>query len=142
MGVPSAILEHVILCHQEESLWPLTSDNNTLKSIFDEIFDTSKVTKAVNVYMKYKKSLNEKLKTLNFEKESLYKDKEIFDKNKERIKFYEDTIYNLKNKISEFSEDINYFENEKNILEKLINELVEIERKYTTKNAEIKSIKK
>lgn len=47
MGVSNAILENVIFCHQEESLWPF-SDQANLKKIFDEIFDTTKYTKALN----------------------------------------------------------------------------------------------
>jgi DNA repair protein RAD50 len=46
MGVSSAILENVIFCHQEDTLWPF-SDQANLKKIFDEIFDTTKYTKAL-----------------------------------------------------------------------------------------------
>ena len=47
MGVSNAILENVVFCHQDESLWPF-SDQGNLKKIFDEIFDTSKYTKALH----------------------------------------------------------------------------------------------
>ena len=46
MGISNAILENVIFCHQDESLWPF-SDQGNLKKIFDEIFDTTKYTKAL-----------------------------------------------------------------------------------------------
>ena len=46
LGVSNAILENVIFCHQDESLWPF-SDQANLKKIFDEIFDTTKYTKAL-----------------------------------------------------------------------------------------------
>lgn len=46
MGVSNAILENVVFCHQDESLWPF-SDQANLKKIFDEIFDTTKYTKAL-----------------------------------------------------------------------------------------------
>jgi len=62
MGVSGAILENVIFCHQDESLWPF-SDQGNLKKIFDEIFDTSKYTKALqemrNVGKKYSKYAKE-----------------------------------------------------------------------------------
>jgi len=58
LGVSPAILENVIFCHQEESLWPF-SDQGNLKKIFDEIFDTTKYTKALtemrNIQKKYTK---------------------------------------------------------------------------------------
>jgi DNA repair protein RAD50 len=46
LGISKAILDNIVFCHQDESLWPF-SDNNTLKGIFDELFDTKKFTKAV-----------------------------------------------------------------------------------------------
>ncbi|KAI8933724.1 hypothetical protein NX059_009440 [Plenodomus lindquistii] len=47
LGVSKAILENVIFCHQEDSLWPL-SDASTLKKKFDEIFEALKYTKAID----------------------------------------------------------------------------------------------
>ena len=41
LGVSAAVLEKVIFCHQEESLWPF-GDTATLKTIFDDLFDTTK----------------------------------------------------------------------------------------------------
>jgi DNA repair protein RAD50 len=47
LGVSKAILDNVIFCHQEDSLWPL-SDASTLKKKFDEIFEALKYTKAID----------------------------------------------------------------------------------------------
>lgn len=41
LGVSKAILENVIFCHQEDSLWPL-AEPGTLKKKFDEIFASTK----------------------------------------------------------------------------------------------------
>ncbi|KAI9320740.1 AAA domain-containing protein [Dichotomocladium elegans] len=46
LGVPKAILENVIFCHQEESNWPL-SEPSVLKKKFDDIFASTKYTKAL-----------------------------------------------------------------------------------------------
>ncbi|TKA33225.1 hypothetical protein B0A50_00778 [Salinomyces thailandicus] len=46
LGVSKAILDYVIFCHQEESLWPL-SQPAELKKKFDEIFEALKYTKAI-----------------------------------------------------------------------------------------------
>lgn len=43
-GVSKAILENVVFCHQEDSLWPF-KDNATLKTIFDELFETTSFAK-------------------------------------------------------------------------------------------------
>ncbi|KAI9744443.1 MAG: DNA repair protein rad50 [Claussenomyces sp. TS43310] len=46
LGVSEAILDSVIFCHQDESLWPM-SDPSTLKKKFDAIFEALKYTKAI-----------------------------------------------------------------------------------------------
>ncbi|KAJ1651571.1 DNA repair protein rad50 [Dispira simplex] len=46
LGVSKAILQNVIFCHQEDSNWPL-SEPSALKKKFDEIFASSRYTKAL-----------------------------------------------------------------------------------------------
>lgn len=46
LGVSPAILDAVIFCHQEESMWPL-SEPAALKKRFDEIFEALKYTKVI-----------------------------------------------------------------------------------------------
>ncbi|KIW09030.1 uncharacterized protein PV09_00923 [Verruconis gallopava] len=46
LGVSKAVLESVIFCHQDESLWPMSTPA-ILKKKFDEIFEAQKYTKAV-----------------------------------------------------------------------------------------------
>jgi DNA repair protein RAD50 len=57
LGVPKAILDNVIFCHQEDSLWPL-SDATTLKKKFDEIFEALKYTKAIDNIKQIRKNRN------------------------------------------------------------------------------------
>ena len=47
LGVSPAILDAVIFCHQDESLWPM-SEPSALKKKFDEIFEAMKYTKAID----------------------------------------------------------------------------------------------
>lgn len=47
LGVSKAILENVIFCHQENSLWPMLPPKE-LKIIFDTIFEAHKYTKAID----------------------------------------------------------------------------------------------
>ncbi|KAI9100626.1 hypothetical protein DFS34DRAFT_592510 [Phlyctochytrium arcticum] len=54
LGVPKAILDNVIFCHQEESFWPL-SEPSTLKKKFDEIFASTKYTKALDSIKSFRK---------------------------------------------------------------------------------------
>ncbi|VDL74130.1 unnamed protein product [Nippostrongylus brasiliensis] len=54
LGVPSAILDNVIFCHQEESTWPL-SEPKELKLRFDRIFRLTRFVKALDVMKKLKR---------------------------------------------------------------------------------------
>lgn len=95
MGVSNAVLENVIFCHQEESLWPF-SDQTNLKKIFDEIFDTTKYTKALgelrNVAKKYSKYAKEFKQELDLKK----KDFEHYAKVKSNITTFESKIADIK----------------------------------------------
>lgn len=72
MGVSKAILESVILCHQEESNWPL-SEPSALKKKFDDIFEASRFTKALDHIKTLRKERVSELKVdqerLNFLKQ-------------------------------------------------------------------------
>ncbi|KAJ7459863.1 hypothetical protein FB451DRAFT_1182155 [Mycena latifolia] len=47
LGVSKAVLENVIFCHQEDSYWPL-AEPAALKKKFDDIFEATKYTKALD----------------------------------------------------------------------------------------------
>uniref|UniRef100_A0A0N5APQ3 SMC_N domain-containing protein n=1 Tax=Syphacia muris TaxID=451379 RepID=A0A0N5APQ3_9BILA len=54
LGVPAAILEYVVFCHQEESTWPL-DEPKKLKERFDEIFQVTSYVKAIDELKKIQK---------------------------------------------------------------------------------------
>jgi DNA repair protein RAD50 len=66
LGVSKAVLEHVIFCHQEDASWPLM-EGAVLKKRFDEIFDSTRYTKAIEVFRKTEKEMNAKVKDLKTE---------------------------------------------------------------------------
>ncbi|KAK6014975.1 hypothetical protein OSTOST_19609, partial [Ostertagia ostertagi] len=68
LGVPAAILDNVIFCHQEDSNWPL-SEPKELKLRFDRIFRLTRFVKAMEVMKKMKKDYEGQLATL-LEKQS------------------------------------------------------------------------
>lgn len=74
LGASPAILEYVIFCHQEDSLWPL-SDSSTLKKRFDEIFEAHKYTKAIETIKVLRKKQNEELAKLKITEQHLKEDK-------------------------------------------------------------------
>lgn len=68
LGVSKAVLDNVIFCHQDESMWPM-SDSSTLKKKFDEIFEAGKYIKAIDNIKKVRKENSDQLKILK-ERES------------------------------------------------------------------------
>lgn len=66
LGISKAILDHVIFCHQEDSSWPL-SENSALKKRFDEIFDSTRYSKAIGIFKQTEKDMNAKVKDLKAE---------------------------------------------------------------------------
>lgn len=67
MGVSPAVLENVIFCHQEDSLWPL-SDGKTLKTKFDDIFAATRYTKALENIAKLRKEKATEIKIMEVER--------------------------------------------------------------------------
>jgi DNA repair protein RAD50 len=61
LGVSKAILENVIFCHQEDSLWPL-SEPATLKKKFDDIFSSTRYTKVLDNLKTIRKEKDAQLK--------------------------------------------------------------------------------
>jgi len=68
LGVSKAILESVIFCHQEESLWPM-SEPSALKKRFDDIFEAVKYTKVIENIKVLRKDHSAKLKLLEKDQE-------------------------------------------------------------------------
>lgn len=91
LGVSKAILENVIFCHQEDSLWPM-SEPAALKKKFDSIFEADKYTKAIENIKNIRKE--------NVSKLAVHKENEKHSKvNQERAKESEDKISKIYDKI-------------------------------------------
>ncbi|OII74684.1 uncharacterized protein cubi_00237 [Cryptosporidium ubiquitum] len=84
-GVSNSIIENVLFCHQEDSNWPL-QDMVKVKKKFDELFGSTRYSKALEYITKLKSEYNKKIK-----------DKALFNENlKQKIDFLEGII-NKKN---------------------------------------------
>lgn len=74
LGVTRSILNYVIFCHQEDSLWPI-SEPAVLKKRFDEIFDSVKYIKVLDNFKDLRKQFNEDIKLLTNNVEHLKQEK-------------------------------------------------------------------
>lgn len=61
LGALRAVLEYVIFCHQDDSLWPL-SEASVLKKRFDEIFEALRFTKVLDTLKGLRKDMAADLK--------------------------------------------------------------------------------
>ncbi|WEJ96353.1 DNA repair protein rad50 [Yamadazyma tenuis] len=98
LGITKPILDYVIFCHQDESLWPL-SEPSLLKKKFDDIFQASKFTKILDNLKVINKDLSVDIKLLEKSVEHLKVDKK-------RSKKIVDNLNNLKTQIEDLNEEI------------------------------------
>lgn len=63
LGASKAVLEYVIFCHQDDSLWPL-SEAGVLKKRFDEIFEALKFTKALDSLKSIRKDMTANIRLI------------------------------------------------------------------------------
>lgn len=61
MSVPRSVLENVIFVHQEDALWPLT-EASQVKKKFDDIFESTRYSKALEEIQKLRKKKQQEVK--------------------------------------------------------------------------------
>jgi DNA repair protein RAD50 len=105
MGVPPAILENVIFCHQDESLWPM-SEPGALKVKFDEIFEAQKYTKAVDAIKSTSKAHTIKLGQLKIHEENNKVMKDRAEQIQRRSETLQNEIETIRDSISTIDQNI------------------------------------
>lgn len=106
LGVSRAVLDNVIFCHQDESLWPM-SEPSVLKKKFDEIFEALKYTKAVENIKILRKKQGEELQRFKIMEEHTKEDKNKYDKAEKRACQLSDEISNMTKKTNELKDEMN-----------------------------------
>ncbi|KAG8827144.1 DNA repair protein rad50 [Serendipita sp. 401] len=91
LGVSKAVLDNVIFCHQEDSYWPL-AEASTLKKKFDDIFEASKYTKALDAIKNLRKERVAELKVDKERLEGALREKNHSDKLRGRIEDLNATV--------------------------------------------------
>lgn len=98
LGASKAVLEYVIFCHQDDSLWPL-SEAGVLKKRFDEIFEASKFSKVLDNLKSIRKDMATDIKLIEQSVQHAKIDKVRAKKIREKL---EDS----KGKVEHYTEDI------------------------------------
>lgn len=102
LGVSTAVIDNVIFCHQEESLWPM-SDSNTLKKKFDEIFEAQKYTKAIKNIKDIGKEKKQQLNEFKIHEQNAKVDKDRAKKAEKRSTALRDDIESLRERVEDLS---------------------------------------
>ncbi|CCH58365.1 hypothetical protein TBLA_0A05720 [Henningerozyma blattae CBS 6284] len=147
MGVPKAILDYVIFCHQEDSLWPLSEPAN-LKKKFDEIFQAMKFTKALDSLKAIKKDMNVDIKLLKQSVEHLKVDKDranaiklnisrLQEKNQE----YQDQVKDIEVKIKKVTEESDILFKSNQDFQKVLSKLESLKRMEESTSEQIGRLK-
>lgn len=105
MGVTAAVLENVIFCHQDDSLWPM-AEPQKLKEKFDKIFDAQKYTKAIENMIKLRKAQKDELGKLVIHEANNKLIKEKADRAQNKLITLEAEIDSLRDRIEECSTNI------------------------------------
>ena len=95
LGVSKAILDSVIFCHQDESLWPM-SEPSVLKKKFDEIFEALKYTKAIDNIKQLRKQQKEELAKFKITEQYAKEDKAKADRAEKNSRDLHEQIENLR----------------------------------------------
>ncbi|KAH9820100.1 hypothetical protein DFH28DRAFT_1200782 [Melampsora americana] len=134
LGISKAILENVIFCHQEDSNWPL-SEPASLKKKFDEIFEATKYTKALDNLKLIKKEATADLKVDKERYNALATDKAraeklqaSIDKIKANIEKKETYHNDLDAKIANLAEDNKNFYEQAVHYKEILNEYETLSR--------------
>lgn len=105
LGVSEAILDNVIFCHQDESLWPM-SEPSVLKKKFDEIFSALKYTKAIENIKVLRKAKGIELTSFKQSEDQFKIDKDRGERAKNRSLAIQAEIEELRTKASKLDEEM------------------------------------
>lgn len=95
LGASKAILESVIFCHQDESLWPMSTPT-LLKKKFDEIFEAQKYTKAVDNIKVIRKNQMTELEKFKLIEQHSKDDKDKGEKAEKKSKILDEEMEDLR----------------------------------------------
>lgn len=101
-GVSKAILENVIFCTQEDSHWPLETDQK-LKEKFDQIFDSDRYNKCVSKVREKVKKIRECIKIADVEIKYLEGNKKVAGEKRREIENTKRQIKDCESEIADLT---------------------------------------
>lgn len=102
LGVPKAVLNHVIFCHQEDNFWPI-SEASALKKRFDEIFDSVRFIKVLDNFKAINKDIGVDVKVLSSNVQHLKNDVKRANSKKKEMQAVLETVAEYQKELDDIS---------------------------------------
>ncbi|EOR01216.1 hypothetical protein E3P92_01707 [Wallemia ichthyophaga] len=131
IGASKAVLDNVIFCHQEDSNWPL-SEPSVLKKKFDDIFEATRFTKALDSIKVLRKDRNIDLKLQSEKLKSLSSDKDRASKLRHQLNSLTNDIHHKQLLFDELAIEIDTLSHANSELYQSASKLTEIFQKVET----------
>lgn len=141
LGVIPSLIENVIFCHQEDSNWIL-DDPKIVKKRMDDIFASTKYTKALENLKIQKREISAQIKLKKQEVEFLHKQKLQKDKLEQIIKETSEKVFKLEEKSRTYNFEILKCQEIKDEFKAEISKLEERERILSFHKHELQSLEK
>jgi DNA repair protein RAD50 len=109
LKVSPAILDNVIFCHQEESCWPL-SEGAVLKKKFDDIFESTRYSKALEAVRKAKVDYRSRSKDLEVGLSEKGAHRKHADELSRDVKRRGDQLEELQREVDGYNEQLEQYE--------------------------------
>lgn len=132
LNVPQSIFNSVLFCHQEHALWPL-DEGKKVKEKFDEIFDSTKYNKCMEMLRKYVKDKTTELKMLTVEVQGFKEKYESVQKEQIRLNDRKDRLLQTNERILAKIEAMEPTKNK-------LREILDIEKKISVLDKEHNSL--
>jgi DNA repair protein RAD50 len=136
LGVSKPILEHVVFCHQEDSSWPLM-EGAVLKKRFDDIFDSTKYSKALHIFRQTEKDFLSKVKDLKIEVASFSAHKQAADAFMKELQEQNEQVESLDDMKKELSQEISALDARMKSLQDIVSAVERIDDLIETRKNEI-----
>jgi DNA repair protein RAD50 len=136
LGVSKPILEHVVFCHQEDASWPLM-EGAVLKKRFDDIFDSTKYSKALQAFRTVEKDFLSQVKDLKVEVATYNAHKQAADAFRKELIEQQEHIDSLRDAKDEVEREIVKVEATMQRLQEIMNTVEDIDMQIESRKNEL-----
>lgn len=140
LGVSRAVLDYVLFVHQEDSSWPL-QEASVLKKRFDDIFDSTRYTKALESFRKTKKELTSQMKDTKAELAGLESHKHAAKGFRKEKEIQSQNLKELEDEIDQCTRTRDNAKKEEGKWLKVLSQVDEVDGRIEDKAAELKNLK-